>query len=991
MQNYVLYLLMPLLSLPFYIPFRFRNISKSSAAPFKLLDSICSNLERTCINEYWLSKLQQMERPVSKALTCMLVGSNPTGFDAPLLKKDTLFSWIVSQKIHHENKIILVRRGDFYEAYGVDAIMMVEYCGLNPMGNKPRAGCHRRSLQPALDGLVEVDLTVAVFEEAGPGQKYKIKPRFLSQVISAASPTYRYNLCLSNEPIIFNTGRPHVGVCGTALGYSVSQIYVDERTIRIRDCLTPEALQLQLHEMNPVEPVYVQNVPSNLLNSDRSTVKITDFSCREFHKHITKKICASLNIDIGKFKIIGETSTGRPKHLYLSTAEQIGLSKDSAVPELVPHLISEMAPSMNFLKMWLMSPPPYKIADSMRALCMVMQSAHTGFPSCGVSGGQGKFVSLLLSKQANVELFKDIQCSMTSALAFFESSDGSNFSQMLTQVLPLVEFQTGLKTDRAYLLETAENIIELIQEIICDWSGDEAFDELDQIIQCEEISASTPHGGCPNVFFIRNEQGINKKVKPGCKVEVVETLERVEKAKFDLNDVIAREFAHGPLIIDMTNNAMWLKKKPQNDSKYTYIHPVDRNGCTLFNRYTTKNVELALNEYKKSVKEAEDAVAGALISLAVKLVAHLPTIVQVAEMLLILRTVRAHVSFCTNKGWCVPTLLEGTNSKMDLTKLAPYWMTVSQNNETDKIRVSAVTNDVEVFGMTLLTAPNMGGKSTLLRSVTVAALLANCGLMVPCAAAIVPRYDFIFLRTISKDSPIDGKSTFGNEMDDIRVMLRDATNESFVCLDEVCTGTSLRDGCAIGGALLEHLSKKPVHGFFSTHLHEHLLKLPLKLENVKFKQLEVCGDDKLWLTFRLIDGVCEDSLAFVAAQAYGISSNILERAKELIQKKDMKKQIFDNIFNIDKDIDSFNIDGIIIDDIKAMVVKEFAPTKIIELPPDWIPGLSTCNDSCVYVLAIHSLNNQEAITKITQVYVGETEALENRLEYHRRYNVLFVK
>jgi DNA mismatch repair ATPase MutS len=72
-----------------------------------------------------------------------------------------------------------------------------------------------------------------------------------------------------------------------------------------------------------------------------------------------------------------------------------------------------------------------------------------------------------------------------------------------------------------------------------------------------------------------------------------------------------------------------------------------------------------------------------------------------------------------------------------------------------------------------------------MRSSLVVALLANCGLMVPCSSAVVPRYDCFFLRTASFDVPSEGKSAFALEMEDVRIVLRDATSRSIVMVDEL--------------------------------------------------------------------------------------------------------------------------------------------------------------------------------------------------------------
>ena len=171
----------------------------------------------------------------------------------------------------------------------------------------------------------------------------------------------------------------------------------------------------------------------------------------------------------------------------------------------------------------------------------------------------------------------------------------------------------------------------------------------------------------------------------------------------------------------------------------------------------------------------------------------------IASQLLPLRAVISLVIFLYSfsksppslQAWCIPDVIdfppgttgregkEGSGSDkwalMKLKGLSPYWIS----------RSSATLNDVELQGIFLLTAPNMSGKSTLMRSVLVAALLANCGLFAPCTSAIVPKYDNFFLRTTSHDVPSEKKSAFALEMDDMRIILEDSTARSLIMLDEL--------------------------------------------------------------------------------------------------------------------------------------------------------------------------------------------------------------
>jgi DNA mismatch repair ATPase MutS len=93
-----------------------------------------------------------------------------------------------------------------------------------------------------------------------------------------------------------------------------------------------------------------------------------------------------------------------------------------------------------------------------------------------------------------------------------------------------------------------------------------------------------------------------------------------------------------------------------------------------------------------------------------------------------------------------------TTKEMELLGLLPYWLEMSQGN--------AIPNDVKMHSLFLLTGPNGGGKSSILRSICAASILGICGLMVPAKSAVIPHFDSIMLHMKSYDSPVDGKSTF---------------------------------------------------------------------------------------------------------------------------------------------------------------------------------------------------------------------------------------
>eukprot|EP00962_Isochrysis_galbana_P017216 scaffold4951_cov106-Isochrysis_galbana.AAC.1 len=136
------------------------------------------------LTPYWRARLEELTRPSALGLVSSLSPKNALMYENKAGNKDgTLVAFAVAEKAKHTERVLLIRCGDFYEAYGLDALLLVEHAGLNPMGRKARAGCPVGNLQPTLDCLTAAGLTVAVYEELEParmgggGGKGPVRPR----------------------------------------------------------------------------------------------------------------------------------------------------------------------------------------------------------------------------------------------------------------------------------------------------------------------------------------------------------------------------------------------------------------------------------------------------------------------------------------------------------------------------------------------------------------------------------------------------------------------------------------------------------------------------------------------------------------------------------------------------------------------------------------------------------------------------------------------
>ncbi|MFC1868538.1 DNA mismatch repair protein MutS [Thermodesulfobacteriota bacterium] len=186
----------------------------------------------------------------------------------------------------------------------------------------------------------------------------------------------------------------------------------------------------------------------------------------------------------------------------------------------------------------------------------------------------------------------------------------------------------------------------------------------------------------------------------------------------------------------------------------------------------------------------------------------------------------------------------------------------------------------------IITGPNMAGKSTILRQVALAVLMAQMGGFVPASKAIIGIVDRIFTRIGASDDLTRGRSTFMVEMDETANILRYATTKSLVILDEVGRGTSTYDGLSIAWAVAESLHDRDNRGvrtLFATHYHE-LTELSSTKRRVKNFNIAVKEwKDQIIFLRKLVPGGTSRSYGIQVARIAGIPEEVIERAKEILE------------------------------------------------------------------------------------------------------------
>ncbi|MBQ7680296.1 MAG: DNA mismatch repair protein MutS [Butyrivibrio sp.] len=195
--------------------------------------------------------------------------------------------------------------------------------------------------------------------------------------------------------------------------------------------------------------------------------------------------------------------------------------------------------------------------------------------------------------------------------------------------------------------------------------------------------------------------------------------------------------------------------------------------------------------------------------------------------------------------------------------------------------------DNRKHAVAIITGPNMAGKSTYMRQTALIVLMAQIGSFVPADAAQIGLTDRIFTRVGASDDLASGQSTFMVEMNEVANILRNATPDSLLILDEIGRGTSTFDGLSIAWAVVEHIANHKHLGartLFATHYHE-LTELEGKLDNVHNYCIAVKekGDDIVFLR-RIVKGGADKSYGIQVARLAGLPEMVIDRARQIAEE-----------------------------------------------------------------------------------------------------------
>ena len=259
-----------------------------------------------------------------------------------------------------------------------------------------------------------------------------------------------------------------------------------------------------------------------------------------------------------------------------------------------------------------------------------------------------------------------------------------------------------------------------------------------------------------------------------------------------------------------------------------------------------------------------------------KIKEHIKTFLMVSAYISEIDCLQSFAQAATEYGYVRPVM--NTTTKLEIKE--GRHPVVECNIGAGDFVPNSTTLENENKSFALITGPNMAGKSTYLRQVALNVLMAQSGSFVPANSATIGITDRIFCRVGASDNLARGESTFLVEMNETAYILRNATQNSLVIMDEVGRGTSTNDGLAIAWAISEYLLSLEIKTLFATHYHE-LTKIDnKKLINLHLEVMENTGD--IIFLKKVVEGAAGNSYGLHVAKLAGIPGSVLHRAASIL-------------------------------------------------------------------------------------------------------------
>ncbi len=466
--------------------------------------------------------------------------------------------------------------------------------------------------------------------------------------------------------------------------------------------------------------------------------------------------------------------------------------------------------------------------------------------------------SLLLGELMNhLTSVKDIERIITKAV--YGTANGRDLRTLCATLKVLPEIKNLLNGTQSRLLGAINTNIDLLEEICT---------LIDNAI-IEQPPFTVKEGGIIKDGYNDEVDELRKAVQNGA--GYIAEIEAAEREKTGIKNLRIRYNRVFGYYIEVTNS--FLDKVPEH-----YIRRQTLTNCERFITEELKKVESHVLGAKEKITSLEYEL---FCEVRNKTAEQVLRFQSTAAALAQLDVLCSFAFVAVNNSYCRPKL---NNDGVITIKGGRH--PVVEN----VLKVPFVSNDTFLNNdsdrLSIITGPNMAGKSTYMRQVAIICIMAQMGAFVPAESANIGIIDAVFTRVGASDDLASGQSTFMLEMNEVANILKNATRRSLIIFDEIGRGTSTFDGMAIAKAVLEFVANKKTLGaksLFATHYHE-LTQAENELDGVKNYNIAVKkrGDDIIFLR-RIVRGGADESYGIEVAKLSGIPESVINRAKVILK------------------------------------------------------------------------------------------------------------
>ncbi len=783
---------------------------------------------------------------------------------------------IAHEKLKHPNCIVFVRSGNFFTAYGIDAVICMEYITLNPknsMSSSCIVGGPLKQIQTYLNQLLHRGLSSLVCDDDD------------IQLINHQNPIY-FGAHLSAENVTIIP--PHIAIY---LKHDCLDMYIvnqfEKKVILYRNVhVMTLPLLVGLHWSSSLNTIHLLGSTDTLSFTKLKTRKLS-WSCNSdtFLNNFIQNELKESNQDL--YDIFEHNEV-----LQRCTMEQLGICmNDTGNARGVPRLLRSVCPNapipcQKLVAQLLICPPSFEVCELFRNCVRAYANIREPLPlPLSLPPPLHTLLLYLRREAASAKMFRTLALHFLFASKLLSHSI-NNEIDIHELVSKLHNYNELKKVTLTQLNEQASKITLLLGDAPETISHPtKVFDSSNTIIHGQEKRVQN-HLKKIEDEMIESEESWHGNVSQTQmrNHNIIVSNNRHEYLKQIVCFVfqIAKQFAKST----QYQKIEWSPKIKSVISKYK-LGPDSRKaqdfGVELKGKHKgyftipDPGIKRYLNKYLDSCNRARVR-AESIRKLLNKMISE--SLISYTHSIWTLnRTVHTHVEQALQQRWCHATISNDDNASLQIKKLRPFWMS------------DGVPNDISLNRIAILTGCNMGGKSTLSRSLAAAAILGKAGFMVPAESATFSPGLCVFLNAGNADCALNDLSGYGAECVDMIALEKMAIKSPTLAIcDEIASGTSDREGTGMALAYLQRFGELGVIGLFSTHF-DRVLTDKSVVDVPKFQMKRENGH----FTFIMSEGVCKFRHATNIARTLGMSEEICGPADKFIADIDGDMEIFDKI------------------------------------------------------------------------------------------------